>query len=183
MKQLRVEYKTYSLIDIAESLHVNYYDILIAMILRASEMLENLKRLDIHGTAHQYTKTCTDVLKKIQVCMNDRKQALLPYISDLYNKDAAGHNCGICSGACDIGHQFHLMQLHESHKELTKMLFELQYSALPLYSNIGYPEIYRELRNEMYLVDTIVKELFFLEESNLVPKILESQKKINVHRY
>lgn len=51
--------------------------------------------------------------------------------------------------------------------------------ALPLYSETMYPDVYRLLRNHMALIENTLTELFSIEETRLIPKIIESQKKIN----
>lgn len=180
MKTDHLRYDTLSLKDLAEELHLNYYDILAGLLSQATLMLEELKRADLHQTAHTYIETCAEVLDCMKQYLHGRKEQLVPYLQELHSKDAAGHDCRYCKGGCDVPHFAHLMNLQESHGKLRKLFYELQSAALPLYSPMLYPAVYRKLREEMMLIDTIARELFYIEESVVMPKIVQSQKKINV---
>lgn len=183
MKTTHLQYDTLSLQELSETLHLNYYDILSAMVTQAKVRLQELKMADMHQTTRQYTDICEKVLACIYQYLHECTQDLLPYLKELHEKDISGHNCSTCQGGCDIRHQSHLMHLEQSHMQLHKLLYELQSAALPLYSHHPFPSIYRNLRDEMLLIDTILRELFHIEEANMMPKILQSQKKINIHEH
>lgn len=175
------DYAHQSLLQVAEKLHVDYYSVLNAIVKAAGDKLAELKQIDVQRYTAQYTQACEAVLCCIQQYLHDRKDVLIPYVKELHQKDAGGHNCSSCSGSCDMGHLSHFAALRESHKKLTEMLHDLQMSTIPLYSNIGFPAVYVTLRCEMQLLDAIVRELIYMEEAHLMPGIVKSQKKINAH--
>jgi hypothetical protein len=179
MKQRIKQYDRLSLQELSEKLNLNYYDIITDMSHVAMQKLEELKAKDIHQCTSQYTELCSKALEHIARYLHHRKQELLPYLNELHDKDITGHNCSACTGGCDIRHHAYLAELQQSHKDVCQLLYQLQTAALPLYSELPPPGIYRSLRDEMLLIDTIMKELFHMEEANLIPKMLQSQKKIN----
>jgi hypothetical protein len=170
-----------SLKELADKLHVDYYDVISAMVQQAADKQAELSRLDIHQVTQNYTDTCGKLLQAISYYLYDRKEMLTPYLHQLYDKDATGHNCAACSGNCEIGHKSHLVTLRESHLKILSLLSELQVVALPLYSNLSYPLIYKTLRDEMLLIEIVLKELLYVEEAFLMTSIIRSQRKINVH--
>lgn len=179
MKQRLQQYDTLSLQELSEKLNLNYYDIIADMNRHAVQKLAELKAQDIHQCTSQYTQLCSVALERITKYLHHRKQELVPYLNELHEKDVTGHNCGTCKGGCDIRHHAYLLELQQSHKDICQILYQLQAAALPLYSELPPQGIYRSLRDEMLLIDTIMKELFHMEEANLIPKMLQSQKKIN----
>lgn len=177
------KYELLSLSDLANELHVDYYQVLRGLVQVARQKLTQLTHLDIHHTTRAYTNVCARALNKVELYISIYEQELLPYAVELHGKDVDGHDCGVCSGKCSIGHQTHLAHLREIHIQLRKQLDELYLVALPLHSCHIYPGIYKSLREEMMLIEIIVRELLYLQEANLVPLLMESQKKINVHSH
>jgi hypothetical protein len=55
----------------------------------------------------------------------------------------------------------------------------LQQLAKPLYLDIAQPLPYKILRNEIMIIETALTELFYLEETILVPRAMEVQDRIN----
>jgi hypothetical protein len=53
--------------------------------------------------------------------------------------------------------------------------------SLPLYSETKYTDTYKALRSEMAALENSLSELFFIEETYLVPRVSAAQTKINVH--
>jgi len=181
MKKLQDNYVHLTLLEVAEKLHIDYYSIINGMVHAAGEKLTELKRIDVHHFTTRYINTCETVLSNIQQYLHERKSVLMPYLKTLHQKDITGHNCSTCSGACDMGHLSHFASLRDSHIKLGEELYQLQLSALPLYSNLNYPAVYSTLRCEMQLLDSLLRELIYLEEAFLMPGIIKSQKKINAH--
>jgi len=181
MRTAYLRYDTISLEELAEHLNLNYYEPLGAMTAQASVRLMHLQQADLHENTRKYTEVCSQVLECAMSYLNEYKQSLLPYVKELYLKERNGHNCGTCSGGCDIRHKAYLFRLHDLHTQLRKLLYDLQTAALPLFSPIAYPAAYRDLRDEMLLLDALMLELFHIEEAELMTKIIQSQRKINIH--
>ncbi len=103
----------------------------------------------------------------------------MPYVHELVEKTTANHDCSNCSGSCKLGHDMQITELNASNDWAKRILHRLQLASLPLYSQTMYPDEYRVLRNRMALIEMNMTELFFLENTYLIPKIVEAQKKIN----
>jgi hypothetical protein len=176
------KYSDLRLKDIAEQLHIDYYKVLSAIASKAGALMAELKTADINHILAHYTAHCEKVLQLVSICIADRQEHMMPYLDELQEKDATGHNCANCSGNCDMGHKAQLIALQDSHRQLCNMLQEMNHAALPLYSTShNYPLLYKLLRCEMQLLDTVVRELMFVEEASLLPGIIQSQKRINVY--
>lgn len=52
-------------------------------------------------------------------------------------------------------------------------------AALPLYSGAIHLDLYKILQNQMALLENCLAELLVLEETQLIPKIMEAQSNIN----
>lgn len=172
-----------SLEEITEYFQMNFYDVLKLLCNKAHAQADELKQTDELQFTQVYLGLCNQTLDKINKYIQDFYQYLVPYSKELHTKAVTGHNCANCKGVCDMGHNALLMQMREGHRELQTLLHELQMNALPLYSNLEYPAVYKMLRNKMQLINMKLRELIYMEEAVLIPKLLESQKKINAHHH
>ena len=183
MNRLRTEYNHLTLIELSEKLHMDYYDLIVSMVSAAEKKLAELKMLDINGVTAAYTDACNILLIKVRSYLQYQKQALHPYINELFHKETTGHNCGNCSGGCEMGHAAHIITLRDMHISVMNMLHQLQLSALSMYAEgFEYTVLYKALRQEMQLIDTIIRELIYVEETYLLSNIIKAQKTINVLR-
>ncbi len=171
-----------SLEDIIAHLQVHYYEALTALQAQAMAYLRLLQSAGTHPF-HSFSIACEDTLGKVGLTIDFFSRRVLPYTKELDEKAQSGHDCTHCSGGCDMGHKALLMELHQGHGELRRAMYELYTTALPLYSNLEYPEVYKSLRKELHVMDTALHHLIYLEESWLMPKLLESQKKIHAYTF
>lgn len=173
------QYINYPLADLVHKLEGDYYDVLAGLCNNAYDHAISLDDNGQHSETSLYVSMATKMLNEIKSLIVFRRNVMIPYIDDLDHKVDEGHDCGNCSGNCGAKHEIHMSELKNSHKKIKELLFRLQMVAVPLYSTVKYPEEYKILRNEVTLIDTILTELFYLEESALVPKVLNAQKTIN----
>lgn len=170
-----------SLDNVVKHFKLHYYDVLTRSYAKASELLRKLQAADTHQVLLSFSMLCEDTLSKVQEYVQYFTGQVIPYVNELNEKARNGHNCEHCSGGCDMGHKALLMQMYQSHQDLQRSVFDLQMAALPLYSNLEYPEVYKSLRSDLHVMYATLHDLIYLEESLLIPKLLESQKKINAH--
>lgn len=173
------QYVNTDLADLVKKLENDYYNVLSNLCDNAYGYATKLGDNGQHSETSLYVSMSTKMLTEIKSLIRFRLNVLLPYIDDLEHKVDEGHDCANCSGNCGVKHEIHMSELKNSHKKIKELLFRLQMVAAPLYSSTKYPEEYKVLRNEITLIDTILTELFYLEESALVPKVLNAQKTIN----
>ena len=173
------QYRTGSVLDVINKLDKEYYDILEALAKQAGEYSYKLREKDQQREAEIYTGLSGKLAEEVKHYVRMRKGRVLPYVLTLTEKDATGHDCTNCSGGCNVKHSAQLLEIEESHQHLRELLYRLNKVAPPIYTNTPFAELYQTLRNEMLIIDTTLTELFFLEESVLIPKIIEAQKKIN----
>lgn len=174
-------YRHLDLGDLAAKLNEDYYNEVDNRCRAASELVSIIESGRPHPSTVLYVSLCTRLLDQVMNLVNVRMGILLPYIKDLDIKQIEGHDCANCSNGCAIKHTSQLTGLKESHGKIKEILYRLQMVALPLYSGTKYPDAYKDLRNEMMLIDLALTELFYLEESSLIPKIMEAQK--NIHAF
>jgi hypothetical protein len=174
-------YEQSSLDDMIGYFQLNYYDVISTSGAQAKERLKALWHADEHNLLHTFYQLCEAVLEKVYGYIHDFETQVIPYAKELNEKSNSGHNCAHCSGKCDMGHQALLMQLYHGHQQLQNSLHNLKMGALPLYSNLEYPVLYKLLRDDLHFIHSKIHDLIYLEEAVLIPKLLESQKKINAH--
>lgn len=170
-----------SLNHVVKYFQLHYYDVLTLSYAKAKEHLKELQVTDTHQVLLSFSMLCEDTLNKVQEYVQYFTKQVIPYANELNQKAQNGHNCEHCNGGCDMGHKSLLMQLYQGHQDLQRSVHELQMAALPLYSNLQYPEVYKSLRSDLHFLYSTIDDLIYLEESLLIPKLLESQKKINAH--
>ncbi len=166
------QYEQLTLKALADQLHINYYNILSSMSEQAASLLQELQSADKTQNTLAYAEICKKALSQINVHIYGSRLELLPYLK--LHKPERGSDTGYYSydrGSSRLRSYF--TQLHDSQKELRQLFYELQVVALPLYSKLRYPKVYKLLRNKMLLIDTILRELFLLEEGDLIPKMLQ----------
>ena len=159
------------------ALDTDYYTLLEELCKKATSL--SLKHPTDYESTEIYTNLCMGIIQQIKQIVEERKAVIVPYMNELSEKSSSGHDCQNCSGGCKVNHSFHLKQLEDSHYNIREMLHRLQKLALPLYSEEQYSNAYKLLRNEMLLIDTTISEMFFIEESLLIPKMFDAKNIIN----
>lgn len=174
----KYKYGSMSLSQLQEMLDKEWYDVILSSCVRSGKQLENLLQREGEKPT-QYLVQCGELLAEIEQFIRDRKGKYMPYIASLSEKVATSHNCLNCTGNCKLNHELQLWELKNSGKGIKDILNALQMLSLPLYTETLYPEAYRVLRNHVSLLESNIAELFFIEESYLLPKVTEAQKTIN----
>ncbi len=173
------QYRHSDLDDLVQKLNNDYYNVLKGLCVNVSNLSGRVLADGAHSSTNLYVSLATKLTEQIDELIGLRQDVILPYIKDLSVKKVEGHDCRNCSGGCHVEHNAYLFNLKDSHKRIKEILFRLQTVALPLYSDMDYPASYKTLRNEMMIMDTVLTELFYLEEANLIPRVLEAQKAIH----
>lgn len=163
----------------AEKLLNEYYASTGTLCSSAKQQAEKVSILETETPAADYALLCFDIMNDIGRYIESRKERFIPYVHELVEKTSANHNCASCTGNCKLNHDMQLIELNASNTAAKKMLHRLQLAGLPLYSQTMYPDEYRILRNRMALIEMNMTELFFLENTYLIPKIITAQKTIN----
>jgi len=142
---------------------------------------QRLQEMEASNVTSSYTTICINLADEVRKYIVNKQEYFMPYVRSLFEKAADGHDCRHCTGptSCNLQHGIQLAELHEGHIQLKDILNCLQVASLPLYSDTIYPDVYRILRNNMALLESNIGQLFLLEETSLVPKVVEAQK--NIH--
>lgn len=173
------QYRNSDLEELAKRLDSDYYNALKVQCDTVTGLSRELLEDGAHPSTNLYVSLATKLMEQVEELIVLRQEVILPYIKDLSTKKGEGHDCRNCAGGCHVAHNSHLFSLKDSHKRIKEILFRLQSVALPLYTDMNYPAGYKTLRNEMMIMDTVLTELFYLEEANLIPRVLEAQKAIH----
>ncbi len=128
-----------------------------------------------------YTGVCSRLTVQTEQYMRLRRLVLVPYIHDLVNKEEDGHDCRSCSGNCSVRHADQNRQLKAAHSLIRSLLYQLQAGGIPAYHPDQNPEALRSLRTTMLLLDAALSEVIFIEESELLPEMIDLQEKIGAH--
>ncbi len=175
------KYAIVDLLSLADMLDKDYYDVIISLCQGAINSANKLRDLEDRHPTSQYIILCNNLISEILTCIEKRKEYFIPYIHELHEKNKTSHDCGNCSGKCNMLHELKLVELKESDTRVKDILSHLQMMSLPLHAETIYPDNYRLLRNQMILLENTLSDLLYLEETYLVPKISEAQKSINAH--
>ena len=164
-----------------ERLSKSYYEVVLDLCLKAKKHASRLKELEVQQATSQYVTLCFNLIEEVQEFIKVRIETLIPYVASLSEKIEEGHDCKNCSGtgSCSVQHELHLSELRQSLVQLKDIMNRIQMLALPLYSETIYPDVYRLLRNHIALIENALNELYSVEETKLIPKIIETQKNIN----
>ena len=169
----------YLLGNVAKHLDADYYNAIEALCLKLREQCLRVKEEDTQNITSVYNSLCINLLSELQHFIKTRREKTIPYINGLTAKVAISHNCLNCGKNCKEDHQTQIAAIEDAHYKIKELLNRLQKVATPLYSIDTYPETYKQVRKDMVLLNQMIYELFYLEESALIPKILEAQKNIN----
>ena len=129
-----------------------------------------------------YVNMCITVVAQVKGCISHRRESIIPYLEELTGKVVTGHDCANCSAGCTIKHASKIPEIEVSQSRIKDLFERLTHLALPLYADDSHSEAYRMLRTDMQMIQAAVTEMFFIEESILIPKILFEQKTIHVRR-
>lgn len=127
-----------------------------------------------------YVNLSVGLIADIKECIKIRREEILPYVEELSGKVTDGHDCSNCSGGCAIKHSSKVPIIQSAHVRTKEMFNTLERVAHPFNDELPYSQLYRELRDKMQMLLSLVLELFYMEESILIPKILLEQKNIHV---
>lgn len=164
--------------QLVSQLNNDYYEALAVSCMSAGSVAQQLTQQN-YQLIQLYTSLSTKLTEEVADLLNHRQNILMPYIKDLLGKREEGHDCRNCSGGCHVQHTIYMQGMKDVYKRIKEMLFRLHNIALPLYTEIEYPAQYKVLRNEILLIDTMLTELFYLEEACLVPGVLAAQRSIH----
>lgn len=106
---------------------------------------------------------------------------LLPYLDELVKKQSENHDCRQCAGSCSVRHTVQIQNIQEAHRKMKQARLELNHAVWPSYADAGPDAAYLPLREIVLQLETVIGELNQLEESELIPLILEAQKNIHAH--
>ena len=168
--------------NLIEKLDRSNYDEIGRLCDSTKKQADKLQQLEVHQATSQYEVLCNRMIEEVQFYIKNKKENFVPYIHTLFEKDESGHDCRNCgsTGSCGMRHEMQISEVIQSQIKLKDILNRLQMTSLPLYSETIYPDAYRILRNQMALLENRLTDVFFFEESYLLPKIVEAQKNIHV---
>lgn len=133
---------------------------------------------DTHDAARRYSGVCVKAHQQVTAYLRMHRLVIIPYISDLIEKDDVGHDCEACGGGCSISHSAHITEIREAHFRMKEVLSWLQDARNEV---AEFPEGWHALQSDITLLETAMTELFLIEESKLIPMIIELHKNIGAH--
>lgn len=172
----------HSIESLLQHLETAYYARIEALCGRAALQLAELRCADNPKTESLYNSLTQKLLGRIEHYLRLRRFGLTPYVRELLQKENTGHDCRSCTDICTGRHSAQIDSLRDSQNQIKEIFFRLHSVATPMYgTEMVQAAVYRALRAEMTQIDTALTELFYLEESSLIPKLLQAQKAIHAH--
>ena len=136
---------------------------------------------DVHQTTSLYTSNSKKLVDEIAQYIRMCRVILGPYLLELLEKEDSGHDCRACSSSCTIRHTAQIEALQRAHSKIKETLDLIKSVVHPAKQVSMYPESFNNLGKEIQQLDVCLRELFYLEETELIPKVLEVQKAIHAH--
>ncbi len=134
---------------------------------------------DTHNNLSVFISLLTSCTSQVQHMCEERRTHTIPYILDICEKSSAGHNCLNCADDCEKDHINQVGRIEADHYNIRDTFARVQKIAPPIYGDELLPPAYKQVRKELIKLNSFIFELFYLEESSLIPLILEAQRKIN----
>lgn len=173
------EFKSYNLNELINTLNNRYYKTLEEQCVIAGDSAREICELDNHLSLTEYATICSGLFEVIKEHMKYRQGSLVSYVGELFAKHDEGHDCSNCSGKCAVGHNTHLASIHSSHNKVGEILKQINDLTSPYGPTQSKPLAYSMLRNELAVIDTLLTEMYYLEEINLLPAIIHAKTSIN----
>jgi len=171
------QYRNISLEELSARLHKDYYQIIEILCKSITQQCEDLKSVNLSEESRIYVTLSKSHIPEVLKYIDHRWQVFGPYVTELIEKDVAGHDCANCSGKCGLQHNAKLLDLTLSIEEI-KVTADRIRSILSQKSNIIDKEI-KMLQNKISLLENLLNEAIYIEQTFLMPKVKNMQKTIN----
>lgn len=148
---------------------------------KISDCIAEIHGGDVHQSASLYTTLSTKLVEQAGLYIGLHRRSLRPYLEELIRKEEAGGDCRLCSVTCSERHSTQLTEIQEVHIQLHETLDQLRAIVEPLQHETSYPDSERNLRREVKRLDEYVSELIYLEETAIIPMIIEAQNVIHAN--
>lgn len=175
---LYAKYNSYTLNELITMLDNRYYQPLEVLGVNAGKYADELLEGE-EQTWGLFAASCNTILQNIKKHIFYRRGRLVTYVYQLAEKQQSGHDCSACSGKCSIGHSTNLESLTLSHKEVGKVLLDINQFVYQTAGDQNFSPVFRVLRNELGAIDTLLTEMYYLEEICLVPALVNAKNSIN----
>lgn len=165
------QYRNQPLATLAEKLAEDYHEPVAAI----CNMLEHtLPTVADAG----YIEASNLVIEKTSDYIRFRITVLQPYANDLHGKDISGQDCRYCPHRCGIDHAQIITELQLLANHVKRGMLWLQTAVSMMPHRLKDDNIYLPHRYHILLLDKTLTELFFLEDTLLIPMMAGAQKNI-----
>ncbi len=177
-ESLFLQYENISLVEVTTLLQQNYYKMLDVFCDHITTYCNQLKTKRLTDSCYSYITLCNKLVADVRKYIEDRNKIYVPYLRELAEKDTTGHNCGNCSGRCELSHNIRLVDLKVSLQEMKQLLYHIRTAAL--HEDKIDDAVLKSLHTKMRLLDNMIDEMVQIEEEHLLPGIMKAQKNIHV---
>lgn len=157
------------------------YQYLASLCNRIDTAIADLRGQEDFSRVADYAGLCSGLINEVRRYMRMRRLVLLPYIQELIDKEDNGHDCRMCGGGCSARHRDQVNCVRKAHAGIRERLYQVQTGPTPVYQSGAFPEGFRAMRTHILLMQTALMELLFIEESALIPRLIELQHNIGAH--
>jgi len=162
-------------------LDINYYNPVALLCEKADLQITIRHNGDGQQAAFQYTSLSKQLTTTVTQYIRLRHSALLPYVQKLIDKKDSGHDCSFGNTSCTSRHAAQICRIKLGHTTIHGVLSQLRAVVLPLEHPALHSEDYKELCATVAVLDRNLTDIFHLEESTLIPKVMDAQRNIHAH--
>jgi hypothetical protein len=181
MYQAPLTESSFALQSLLEYLEKEYYKPVEHLCSRITDTIVAIHGGDQEQAASLYTSLSKKLVDQVTRYVRLRRLSLVPYLTELVEKEENGHDCRSCSTSCTIRHSSQIADIHEAHKQIRETLGLLRAIEAPIACENAPVPLECQLRKLIANMDEELSELLYLEETALVPKITDAQKAIYAH--
>jgi hypothetical protein len=176
-KSISTELNNTKLSDLTSYITKEYYESAYINGKQAIGRINHLKQTDDNVGGSEILHRYEQIVGEMQKFNTQRLVYFVPYLKELVDKNEEGHNCSTCSGKCDMHHTARLLDFNLSLEEIKNATYRERDLLTNGYNgvHVALQQVHQDIKN----LNEILSKLFIIEQTTLLPKIKEAQKKIN----
>ncbi len=181
MVQTRLHtYVQYSLQDLIQRVKDDYYIILTLLSGQAKEYSTMMENTQLGNKEKLFFQINREWATELNAYIEYRNETILPYLQQLAEKEYTGHNCGQCSGKCDMQHTARIIEFTHTIDNV-KGLYTSYSEKLSELREVNYSDRYKAIATTMDFLNEYAHQLWRIELDCVLPKMKMAQKNINAH--
>ncbi len=174
------DFQNISLGDMAAQLHREYYAPLTLFCQHTADHISGIAIYGLPAATVNFLQLSADWILDVNELLTHRREVIIPYIQELTEKEANGHNCVHCSGRCEIQHKTKIIELNLSLAKISDQ-YASYLDQINKFPYLHEKEAFRFITTTQLFLSEYLVQLIAAERQYLIPGIEAAQKKINAY--